>query len=334
MLERFLRQAMAGDPGQRPRSALKFARVLQTIAQEQRLPITSLQIADEEDERLAPRPSSAPETRARPQMVAAQLPVQPPAQPPREPVREPVREPARGPAPEPIREVPGQAAQAAQARVSEPAQEQRPGAGAPDTVQKAPQVVEGAQRPVGRIPSGPRAAKTQERITPVDPEPKPKPSDDPERLAKQAQIRRRRLLMAAGLAAVVAAAVGGAVALTGGKKKPGVAPASAGSSEVASAPDDSGIAPLPGVPVVRAAATPGEAVFRWGGYDNVLPGDGFRWRRSGSGTVRTGTATAPVLRVALAAGGEACLAVQVVRGDGSAVSAFSDPACTTVPAAG
>jgi hypothetical protein len=131
---------------------------------------------------------------------------------------------------------------------------------------------------------------------------------------------------------VVAVAAGGAVLLSGGKKDAGATRASPSVVVPATPPEEVVSAPPPGTPTVRAAAGTGFAVFRWSGYANELASDSFRWRQSGSGVAKHGVVKEPTLRVTLPKGGEACLAVQVVRDDGSGFSHFSDVTCSTVRA--
>jgi serine/threonine protein kinase len=111
-LERLLHGALAKDPAGRPSTALAFARGLQAVEQEQRLPLTPIAVPDDprraatvrpiaapgEDEgtrakqpmrvegadRRAPRPEfdDAPTRRKQPTRVRAQSPMLPPWQPP------------------------------------------------------------------------------------------------------------------------------------------------------------------------------------------------------------------------------------------------------------
>ena len=89
-LERLLGQSMSKDPGNRPATALSFARALQEIEQEQRFPRTAIVVLDEQGQTTLADQTPAPEgdeddrTRVRsPQAVrSAQAPPQPrPSQP-------------------------------------------------------------------------------------------------------------------------------------------------------------------------------------------------------------------------------------------------------------
>jgi serine/threonine protein kinase len=82
-LERLLGQAMGKQPLRRPQSALAFIRSLQGIEQEQRLPLTTIVVADEQDDEEPDEDAEGGHERATkvraPQRIVAQPKPQPPA---------------------------------------------------------------------------------------------------------------------------------------------------------------------------------------------------------------------------------------------------------------
>jgi hypothetical protein len=83
----------------------------------------------------------------------------------------------------------------------------------------------------------------------------------------------------------------------------------------------------PGVPALQVSRVDANDVkFVWT-YTNPEAGDSFRWR-SASGTA-SGVVSTPVLVQKAVAGQAQCVQVQVVRGDGSASSTWSDPLCSS-----
>lgn len=73
-LERLLKAGMAKDPGLRPASAMDFARSLQVIEQELRLPRTEIVVAEEVAGPSAPGAGDDQTRMQGPQLLAAQTP--------------------------------------------------------------------------------------------------------------------------------------------------------------------------------------------------------------------------------------------------------------------
>ena len=82
-------------------------------------------------------------------------------------------------------------------------------------------------------------------------------------------------------------------------------------------PQNPGVTPTPGTPVVRYTPNgSGSVIFRWK-YAHPLPSDFYMWQRTGDGASSHGDSSVPRLLVKTKKRHEVCLSVQVHRRDGS-----------------
>ena len=295
-LDLLLRHALAKDPARRPASAMDFARALQAIEQEQRLPRTDIVVLsdDEPAEHVRSTSPSGDVTRVRaPVRVHAQV--------------------SPGPAP-----VSAKSRPSAQVLAPEPAVEartlRRGPAGLVDPLVTGP-VAGSSQRFAGRAVDA-TVMRPEVRLADSAPEPEGDPGD--------AHGRGRYVVLGAVVGLIAVAAIVG-VAL-GAKQGPAASP-------VVSAPDSAqaqnaggqGDNLPPGPPVVTAKLSAAVARFSWT-YSAQLASDTFRWQTSDG--KQQGVAKAPLVELADQAGKRLCVQVKVVRADGSnAAVTWSDPGC-------
>ena len=296
-LERLLGQSMAKDPGNRPATALAFARALQEIEQEQRFPRTAIVVLDEQGQTTladqTPSPAGGEEDRTRvrsPQAVrSAQVaPAPRPSQTAYPPLSRSTSIPAAG-----------------QTNVTSP----RPGtvpAGVPDDVAE-----EGTIR-VDRS----RAATTTGRPAPTG---APAPEDDTERH----EISPTMLLTGVTVAVAVLAAIALWAVFGRGDADPVVAP----TRTVASQTDDDPVAIAP-VPTISARGTTGGVAFSWS-YAGAEKGDVYRFRSAATvdaladAVFVKATTTTTVVKVAK--GTQVCGQARVIRSGSQ--SNWSQPQC-------
>ncbi len=311
-LERLLQQAMAKEPTRRPQSALAFARALQQVEQEQHCPVTQI-LVDQVDRMPVMHDDShdddAGATRQRPlQRVDPQV-SRVPATPPRD-------------APTFIQDDDVRTRNAVSAsRLIDgfPQQKQQtPGRGSRprEFGATAPELDGTVQRPVptgvGSLPGKPESGSRASRLA---------------------------VMVGVAVLAVSAAVVG--VMLSSSPKPATNPPQSSATPDDGlsqDTPDASQEAVL-GVPSIQVARVDvGHVRFRWT-YGNPESNDSFRWRNvtlSGSATALEssaptsgGVVTSPEITVPAAAGKAMCIQVQVVRQDGSQISDWSDPVCSS-----
>jgi hypothetical protein len=286
--------AMAKSPTDRPASAEAFGRALQAIEQDLHLPVTPMLLTDDEPSTYLPPKRAADETHVRvPRTVEAQ------------PVSEPRRDTAdatqhrrwqTGP---PVDAGPVDHADARAVEGS--------------THRRRAHVLHTPEPPVeGTIRRG--------RRPPGDGEPLPTATGSAPR------PRRWRLIVALTVVAVVAVAAGGVLALSGGQKEASTLTSGGVGGSVQAQNVFAGQGP--GTPVLHAVGMRGYVEFRWT-YAEREASDTFRWSESGTGKARQGVALQPSLSVRAPKGTAVCLAVQVVRRDGSALSNLSDPLCAS-----
>jgi Protein kinase domain len=206
--------------------------------------------------------------------------------------------------------------------VAEPRHATAPVAG-DETRIRAPQTV--VAQPPAREP---RSARERERVLP----PEPALGETQRRVAAvpvsvpapvMEETRRGRALLVGALVAVVVVIAVAFALLSSGGKSAGAKPP----EQVV--PQSVGLVASPGTPIVHVSQAGDTIVFRWSGYPNAVDGDTFRWRRSGSVGAAQGTSRTAVIRVKAKRTATVCLAVQVIRNDGSSPSSFSDPACSS-----
>ncbi len=297
-LDLLLRHAMAKDPARRPASAMDFARALQAIEQEQRLPRTDIIVLsdDEPDEHVRGTSTAGDATR----------------------VRAPVRVHAQ------VSTGPGHVS---------PVSRRTPQVSAPESAVEARTLRRGPAGLVEPLASSSVAGSVERRLAerPVDAtimRPGVRPADsvqEPEKGLDGARGRGRYVALGAvvGLIAV-AAIVGVALSAQHGPAASPVLPAP-DSAQAQNAGGQGDNLP-PGPPVVTAKVSAAVARFSWT-YSAQLASDTFRWQTSDG--KRQGVARAPLVELADQPGMRLCLQVRVVRADGSnAAVSWSDPGCT------
>ncbi|HWN32588.1 MAG TPA: serine/threonine-protein kinase [Pseudonocardia sp.] len=240
--ERLLHSALAKDPAARPATALAFARALQAVEQEQRLPLTTIVVADD------------------PRRTASTLrPANAPSDEDGTRINQPMRvEGADHREPRPLRGLPHELDDDPTRR-KQPTRIDAQGGTAP--------VLPPWQSPQTR--AYPQASPDQ--YPPPGPPPPPRPTASP--------IRSRRTWYIVAAAACAAGAIALVVALSSGGKHPAkdVTPTDGTQIVLPSGPD----AQAPGTPKVTAArAAGGKIKFQWT-YDGKASGDSYRWRESG-----------------------------------------------------
>ena len=300
-LERLLGQAMAKDPGNRPATALLFARALQEIEQEQRFPRTPIVVLDEQgqttlaDQTASPTGDEDDRTRVRaPQAVQAQT-----------------RAPERaGPSAHP----PLSGATSIPAAGHTAATSRRPGSpvGAGAAAWSGSVADDLAEEGTVRVD------RNRARDAGVSPEPPDTATQDRHEISPAA------LLTGVGL--VVALLVGIAVWAVVGRGD--AEPTDQPSPSVVAGPTGDDPLSLPQVPEIKAQAGPGTVSFSWT-YAGPVKGDTFRFRQAPSvdaldeATFVPSTSATRVVRVAK--GTQVCAQARVLR-QGSQ-SDYSKPAC-------
>jgi serine/threonine protein kinase len=297
-LERLLGQSMAKDPGNRPATALAFARALQEIEQEQRFPRTAIVVLDEQGQTTladqTPSPIGDEEDRTRvrsPQAVrsAQALPQPRPSQPAYPALSGSTSIPAAG-----------------QTNVTSP----RPGAataGVPDDV---------AEEGTVRVDRSRAAAAGTGQAAPTA---APAPEGDVERH----EISPTMLLT--GVTVVVA--VLAAIALWAVFGRGDADPVDPPTKTVASQTDDDPVAIAP-VPTTSSRGTTGGVAFSWT-YPGAEKGDAYHFRSAATvdaladATFVNARTTTTVVKAAK--GKQVCGQAQVIR-SGSA-SNWSAPTC-------
>lgn len=296
-LERLLGQSMAKDPGNRPATALAFARALQEIEQEQRFPRTAIVVLDEQgqttlaDQTSSPSGDEEDRTRVRaPQAVrsAQALPQPRPGQPAYPPLSGSTSIPA-----------------AAHTSVASP----RPGtaaSGVPDDV---------AEEGTIRVDRSRAAGATG---TAGMPAPDQGPDD-----AERHEISPAMLLTGVTLVVAVLAAIALWAVFGRGDGDPVATP----TRTVASQTDDDPVVIAP-VPTIAARGTTGAVAFSWS-YPGAEKGDAYRFRSAPTvdalqdATFVKATTTTTVVKVAK--GKQVCGQARVIRGGSE--SNWSTPQC-------
>ena len=304
-LERLLGQSMAKDPGNRPATALAFARALQEIEQEQRFPRTAIVVLDEQgqttlaDQTPAPGGDEDDRTRVRsPQAVrsAQALPQPRPSRTAYPPLSGSTSIPAAG-----------------QTTVTSP----RPGqatSGVPDDVAE-----EGTIRvDRSRAAAAGSAVGTAGAAGPVAPGPEPAAADVQRHEISPAMLLTGVTVVVAVLAAIALWAVFGR-----GDGGPVATPA----RTVASQTDDDPVAIAP-VPTISARGTTGAVAFSWT-YPGARKGDVYRFRSAPTVDALTGAVFAKAATttsvVKAAKGTQVCGQARVIRSGSE--SNWSTPQC-------
>lgn len=298
-LERLLGQSMAKDPGNRPATALAFARALQEIEQEQRFPRTAIVVLDEQGQTTladqTPSPTGDEEDRTRvraPQAVrsAQALPQPRPGHAAYPPLSGSTSIPAAG-----------------QTNVTSP----RPGAaptGVPDDVAEEGTIRVDRSRAAAAAGAGPAA-----------PTAAPAAQDD----ADRHEISPTVLLTGVTLVVAVLAAIALWAVFGRGDGDPVATP----TRTVASQTDDDPVVIAP-VPTIAARGTTGAVAFSWS-YPGAEKGDAYRFRSAPTvealqeATFVNASTTTAVVKAAK--GKQVCGQARVIRGGSE--SNWSQPQC-------
>jgi serine/threonine protein kinase len=310
-LERLLSQAMAKDPASRPSTALEFARSLQAVEREQRLPRTEIVVLDDHE----PAPRREDPT-IDPGATRMRAPVRIDAQPTNAPSQSAERVDFRPPTvpvepqPSPIE------AKSKAPSTSAPADSSRFDAAEPPTVNRPKVVASSSQAHSKAEKSGPTVRRAV-AATKVD------LGDDRDLDEVGPESSRSKTAVIAIVVAVAALLIVGVgvMATSGGAKK-------SDSSALVSPIDNTNpdaVGP-PGSPTVTGTQIdPATAEYKWT-YSNPLGSDTFTWQFADGST--GGSSTTPKVDVANPARTKQCVQVKVRRADGTnAALSWSTPGC-------
>ena len=300
-LERLLSQAMSKDAVARPSSALDFARSLQAVEQELRLPRTDVVVLTDEPSEPRQVKTVAADVNATRMRAPVRVDAQPVA------------------APAPSKEQPSFAP-------SRPSRLSEAEAPVERTINRRGIKSEPTPTSVQPVGAEPREVRGAVIAPPVGaPTDRPRVDEPDARNAVTADDRRgtRRIVVVAAVCAVVALAVLVGVLASGGHSKGKASADVPATTQVESSADAIG---PPGAPTITGKRLDANTLeFSWT-YSNRADSDSFQWQfPDGS---KQGTTATPTLDLANTDGTQVCIQVKVVRADGTnAALNWSDKGC-------